>query len=32
METLDIREIYSRFDEYLAVYSDDEFDSLLVFR
>ena len=32
METLDIREIYSRFDEYLAVESDDEFDSLLVFR
>ena len=31
METLDICEIYSRFDKYLAVESDDEFDILLVF-
>ena len=27
---LDIRELYSRFDEYFAIEADDEFDSLLV--
>ena len=30
METLDIPEIYSRFDEYLAIEADDELDSVLV--
>ena len=28
--TLDIPEIYSRFDEYFAIQADDECDSLLV--
>ena len=30
MGALDISEIYSRFDEYLAIYAEDEFDSLLI--
>ena len=31
METFEICEFYSRFDKHLAVWSDYEFDSLLVF-
>ena len=31
LHALDIPEIYSRFNEYLATYADDKFDSLLAF-
>ena len=30
LEALSIPKIYSRFDEYLAIQADDDFDSLLV--